>query len=57
MTSLVTNVDYTPFVDLDELDGVVRREVSPTDDGCSSLVYMRSGLPYGSTSETSLRVS
>ncbi|XP_064388044.1 uncharacterized protein LOC135336225 isoform X3 [Halichondria panicea] len=56
VTPLVTDVNYTPFIDLAEDDGVKLQRLTNTDDGCSSLIYINSGLPYGSKSETSLRV-
>ena len=54
---LINTKDYIPFVDIFEDDGAVLNELGETDDGCSSQIFMNSGLPYGSRSETSLRVN
>lgn len=52
VTPLITGVDYLPFTRL-----VSGLRLINTDDGCSNLIYMNSGLPFGEDTESALRVS
>lgn len=48
--------DFLSFLNIEEIDNGDLSELGHTLDGCSSPVYMNEGIPYGSRTETILRV-
>lgn len=50
-------LDYLMFINILEDDNGNFGELGRTLDGCSRPIYMNEGFPFGSRSETILRVS